>query len=202
MPTLKDKTKTSHKNTSYRGRTKLSEKSQAVINGYRNNGAGEQTRATIDKYTAALLHAGGMSIQSVAKQMGRSPSTTKAYIDAVLDKLAIDTKEKMDRERTKVYQALNKMHSVYFGPAIAGDQDAAKLDLNILQEMVRIYGLDAPVKLDINDQKDSEVYEVAVFFRNKNAFQAGVELAKLMEAGTGGHSSKVIEGEVAEGKAS
>jgi hypothetical protein len=90
-----------------------------------------------------------LSYQAIGDTMGISKAYAVKLVRAALDDLAKHTRETAKHLRTIDGAALDKMQSVLWKKVLKADIEATAEVRKILSQRARLFGYDAPVKLDM-----------------------------------------------------
>jgi hypothetical protein len=102
-------------------------------------------RQTIEtQWRAAQLRAAGATFREIGETLGIDPSWARTL---VLRALEAAQYEAADMMRVQEGLRLDRLQRAFWPQAVAGDDRAAKIILRTMDRRARLFGLDAPVKV-------------------------------------------------------
>lgn len=116
---------------------------------------------------AAQLRASGASFREIGKALNIDFTWAR---DLVIRALEQATYESADVMRTQEGERLNRMQRAVWQQALAGDVPAVNTVLKIMERRAKLFGLDAPVKVEtdisIGTDVDAEVERLALMLES------------------------------------
>ncbi|SNS59352.1 hypothetical protein [Rhodococcoides kyotonense] len=109
-----------------------------------------------ERALALLLE--GKTNDEIAKAVGyRDRSGAHRAITAALERHAKTREDLADQALTIIHERLEKLLSQFTGQALMGDVQAGNLVLKIIDRYAKLYGADAPTKIDATITTRSEI---------------------------------------------
>lgn len=124
----------------------------------RNERTSPSAMQTADKMKeVAQLRAAGATFREIGETLGIDRTWAQTLAKRALEEANYEAADMM---RIGVGLRLDRLHRAYWGRALGGDQKAAELCRRITADQRQLFGLDAPVRVDVADVTD-EVREMA-----------------------------------------
>ncbi|WP_141216692.1 MULTISPECIES: hypothetical protein [Nocardiaceae] len=102
----------------------------------------------------------GKTNEEIAKTVGyRDRSGAHRAVTAALERHAKTREDLADKALTIVHERLERLLAQFTGRALMGDVQAGRLVLSIIDRYSKLYGLDAPTKIDATITTRSELDE-------------------------------------------
>lgn len=119
------------------------------------------TKVTDKQWQACELRSAGASYRAIGEALGVSYETARRMVKAAMDQIPVeqcDYMRKVDGER------LDRLQRALWPKAISGNEKAAITVMRIMERRAKLFGLDAPVKIDATvtevTQSDLELEEM------------------------------------------
>jgi hypothetical protein len=100
---------------------------------------------------AISLRLAGLSYQRIGDAIGITPSGAKRCVDRVLARIVKSTNETAEQVKQEELLRLDEMQFALYPLAKRGDIKATETILKIQQRRAKLLGLDAPEKLQVED---------------------------------------------------
>lgn len=143
------------------------------------------------KRQALNSYLGGKSPAKIAEDMGlESATVARKLIDGAINEEREDRRDKM---RDVAELRLNALFAGNWDKAIGGDKKAGTMILDIMDRQFRLYGLNSPVEIKIQDELRACLHIVKKFVGNEVYGQIVQELAS--RSGAPGNGSPRAGGE-------
>lgn len=107
---------------------------------------------------AVELRKAGATYRQISEQLGYSSEKTAHKL--VKDAIKVTLNEKTDELRTLQYERLNHMMLVLWPKVQSGDERAITTALGIMDKMDRLYGVEAPQRIDVDHGVANAVFVV------------------------------------------
>lgn len=105
-------------------------------------------KATMETMTkAATLRAGGATFREIGEALGIDHTWARTLVLRALEGAKYEGAEQM---RTQEGLRLDRMQRAWWSQALNGDVKAAGVVLRIMERRARLFGLDAPVQLEVS----------------------------------------------------
>lgn len=108
---------------------------------------------------AAQLRAAGSTFREIGATLGIDPSWAQTLVYRALQETQA---EAVDLMRTEEGGRLDRLQRALWGQAMGGDVKAAMGVLRIMERRARLFGLDAPVQLEIGEVANHEEVDEAL----------------------------------------
>lgn len=116
----------------------------------------QRTLETMKK--AATLRASGATFRSIGEQLGIDPTWARTLVLRALEEAKY---EAADILRTQEGARLDRVQMSYWRDALQGDTDAAKIVLRVMDQRARLFGLNAPTRIEVDADVDAQIAVLA-----------------------------------------
>jgi hypothetical protein len=107
---------------------------------------------------AAQLRAAGLSFREIGQALSIDHTWARTL---VLKALEAVTYEAADLMRVQEGQRLDQLQRAVWAQAIQGDYRAIAAALKIMERRARLFGLDAPIQVEVSDEIDRQIEQLA-----------------------------------------
>lgn len=116
--------------------------------------SGTRLAAAERRERCVALRLGGLPIRAIAAELRCSPGAVHAHLVHVLAEHRAGTAELVEQYRAVEGARLEELHRAVWPAAVAGDLAAAMVALRIMERRARLFGLDAPTRVEAAQTED------------------------------------------------